>query len=1107
MAKNARFQKSIQKSKFLKYSKYVVAVVLVLSFKRSVLWWFTVNLLVSGYILYRIFLCKTTARTPNFPIDRKFTFLHKDTWFQEVSSLNIDRIQLETLAVPESLAISQSLERFSDLILQEFVGLWFSKISPNTLFQDSIKIELKHVFSNLSSRLAAVDVPNVIVHKLIPLVTEHYAHFTSTLHTYDASYSTESKLNVARKFARGNIHKGVSMVIPGPGDRTNERKFLREKVGSILPLLLSLKELSNKLVNTLLTEILSCTVLTNVFSVLSEGDFFNQMIVQIVGANLKHRDQVKRLRAALQQHTAQTPDHTIRLSDVSSLPSLKSPISQETVSAWTNKIAQCGSEDERQHLRVILDQEQSSLDPNSENFKHDHESISKIISMLPNAQPKSPRFQNLETLLAEPRHAAVFREFLRGIKQEAEVDLWQDIELMRAPLEGTESSEIPLLLEFSNKDDIIKIYEKYFDMTCFPIADLVRVSVSEYVHDDSGRDAGLYQQARQALFELQADVFSHMKTRHFNLFLNSSRFGDLESALPKKQINRRVASSAFPRARNTYEPVLNQDSDLFQTPSVSPVVVKAVESAFEKIMQTSSLEQENKNLSLNILEELDSNITLLHKSSQASLFGDTTFSLDNSGFVSNRNSLNRLSALFENSSDSESDSNSIASDSVESEISGSNDMSNLELLLAAPGDLSLAEKIDVLDQDIDNLSEQNEILLSLLKKAELTNNVAELKILKRSNASLEKEINSKELQKQQYIVQENDNSLYGKSKVKIQSCVFGKDENLTYVMYVIEVQKYSSEDPNEIVAGWIVARRFSQFYKLNEYLKGKYADVNHIKFPKKNVPYLKFQKTQQIETRKPLLEKYLQDLLNIPNVCSDPAFRSFLSSENFHVGKSQFNAKKKMDSLFNLFNQDLGKEPDLKRTNMPQIQRNEQMLLNIKEMERELKQFDETQRDFVEKVPFVKPISDLLLTVFDLSRSNWLRGRALLVILQQILGSTIERTFTSQIELNLKQEWRIVDILSSLQNMLFPNGKFRESPEVRTKAEQLATRKEAYTLLRVFMSETCSKIFGVKNTDQACSNLLEMVQNDYLNRHLMFEVLDELFLAIFPELSESTHKP
>ncbi|EEQ36537.1 hypothetical protein CLUG_00660 [Clavispora lusitaniae ATCC 42720] len=171
-------------------------------------------------------------------------------------------------------------------------------------------------------------------------------------------------------------------------------------------------------------------------------------------------------------------------------------------------------------------------------------------------------------------------------------------------------------------------------------------------------------------------------------------------------------------------------------------------------------------------------------------------------------------------------------------------------------------------------------------------------------------------------------------------------------------------------------------------------------------------------------------------------------------------------------------------------------------MERELRQFDENEKNATGRVPFVKPISDFLMTVFDLGNSKtWLRGRALLVILQQVLGSTIERTITQQVELNAKSEERVLDVLNLLKSMLFPNGKFRESPQLRTKVEQASTRQEALFVLRVFTNETCSKIFGSRCANQACETFFEMVQNDYLNKNLLFEILDTFLLELFPEVN------
>jgi sorting nexin-25 len=96
---------------------------------------------------------------------------------------------------------------------------------------------------------------------------------------------------------------------------------------------------------------------------------------------------------------------------------------------------------------------------------------------------------------------------------------------------------------------------------------------------------------------------------------------------------------------------------------------------------------------------------------------------------------------------------------------------------AAPGDLGLTEAIEVLTADIDKLTAQDSVVEALTRKAELTNNTAELRILRKSKASIQREIHRKEMQRQQYIIQESDNSLYGRSTVRIKSIVVGKEED------------------------------------------------------------------------------------------------------------------------------------------------------------------------------------------------------------------------------------------------------------------------------------------------------------------------------------------
>lgn len=51
------------------------------------------------------------------------------------------------------------------------------------------------------------------------------------------------------------------------------------------------------------TEVLACTILDNVFNLLTDPDFLNLQFIKFIGDSLKRRNQVKELRSALEEHT------------------------------------------------------------------------------------------------------------------------------------------------------------------------------------------------------------------------------------------------------------------------------------------------------------------------------------------------------------------------------------------------------------------------------------------------------------------------------------------------------------------------------------------------------------------------------------------------------------------------------------------------------------------------------------------------------------------------------------------------------------------------------------------------------------------------------------
>ncbi|KAF2842422.1 intermediate filament protein-like protein [Patellaria atrata CBS 101060] len=431
-----------------------------------------------------------------------------------------------------------------------------------------------------------------------------------------------------------------------------------------------------------------------------------------------------------------------------------------------------------------------------------------------------------------------------------------------------------------------------------------------------------------------------------------------------------------------------------------------------------------------------------------------------------------------------------------------------EIHEAAPGDLGLAEAIDSLTADIERLVSQEAIVDSLTKKAELTNNAAELRILRKSKASLQREIHRKELQRQQYIVQESDNSLYGRATISIKSVmVANDDEGREIAMYVIEVQRQAGDQMP--AAAWVIARRYSEFHELNKRLKTRYPAVRTFDFPRRQVVF-KLQK-DFLEKRRQALEKYLRELLQIPAICRSLELRAFLSQQTITAADNDPNnpgsqqrdfVTRIYDSVTDGMEEFLGNIPVLDQLSLAgqnlisaaTSQLNTSAAVSpttatsvgiapndaaaAAEVEAELNAFTGTATDGAAlEEPFVKPICDLFLEAFELNReSNWLRGRAVVVVLHQLLGGTIERKVRETFSLFTRED-KVVEVLDSLRESLWPGGgKIREQA-VRTEQEKKRSRREAGLVLATLVPEVAGSVVGRGNAQSASRRIAATLNN------------------------------
>ncbi|KAG8935713.1 Intermediate filament protein [Tulasnella sp. 418] len=476
--------------------------------------------------------------------------------------------------------------------------------------------------------------------------------------------------------------------------------------------------------------------------------------------------------------------------------------------------------------------------------------------------------------------------------------------------------------------------------------------------------------------------------------------------------------------------------------------------------------------------------------------------------------------------------------------------------IAAPGDLQLSYEIDRLTEKINKLQAQETILDTLIRKAELTGDAQELKILRRSKSSMNRELRELSFTRTQFEKQEAENRLYpDRTKIFISSTAVGnigdgEEGGKQVVRYLVEVQQLGVD--GSFASGWLIARRYNEFYAMHQQLKEKFILVRSLEFPpKKLVTSLAM---SFIDTRRAGLEKYMQALIKIPLVCESQELRSFLSRQQ-HQPIPPGSSNHRAPSSSSLLNQGLMQTmyrsvagsiddmffgPSMLDVMIQRLSKqaadfagiagsgmqDEDLItqalkakVNSDMKENNAGSTDEAILNFsLSSAPgdlkplegesglssFSAPICDLILAVFELDKkNNWLRKQAIVIILQQVLGGTIERKLR-EVAKTYGDEDHLLQYLKVFQDGLWPGGSLKPPSTPRSPEERIRTREEVNRKLSSLMPDLAANMIGRSNARRGARRMFAVLQNRRLNQHLMYSIVDEVVLALFPELPRET---
>jgi sorting nexin-25 len=219
-------------------------------------------------------------------------FVAPEVWQAEVATLTANAAYIPAPLYPASPAISSALNGLLGLLLRDFVEDWYRKISPYPSFTNEVDKIIRIAITGLTDRLFTLDVVEIAVSRIVPIITEHLKDFYEAERAVrgknlnrNVTESEELDLAIAAKYRDGKLHTAASLSFSDT--KLVQQEYLRQIVEKLLPELLPERDMKSRAVSILVREIVACAVLFPAMQMLSDPDTWNQVMEAYVRVILK----------------------------------------------------------------------------------------------------------------------------------------------------------------------------------------------------------------------------------------------------------------------------------------------------------------------------------------------------------------------------------------------------------------------------------------------------------------------------------------------------------------------------------------------------------------------------------------------------------------------------------------------------------------------------------------------------------------------------------------------------------------------------------------------------------------------------------------------------
>lgn len=968
--------------------------------------------------------------------------------------------------------LEREIKEIIEFILSDFICSWYSRIDKQCTkpyFLEAVNYTLHNAANKIARKQRGKNIIELINTKVIPVITEHINVYSKSRNRMletgklDAFDSDVSRFFLAVEF---NKHKKLhpSIFLRSQNIEENVKNYCSQKAEKLYLQLIDQSEVSSSIVSELLKQVVASNVLLPIINKFADPYSLNMLLVTISENYLSETKQVSRIRKVLTEELGSS------ISDEAVINHIKSwwieghnSISNKEYEYCLRYITTCNFVYSLQNIGFVLLLCLSKASKSNNKNSIDEQKILLTINLVEmRLKTLNSKLLNGPTITSGSKMTKdnwqnctrYVENFVRSISYTLVLESNELKQFFMDHLKQSNQMGKTFLLEFMKfKNATTMPLEESSDKTSEALnPHIVQEDLKRHVTDEM-------------LTEL--DSIDSGLTNNIRILLSSNDINNDEKfSLSVKSIQ--ILQTEVERIiRNNFEDFKKSDKYLLMITSPkffkSKIYIKNIlEYSLINSDTRKTVDRTTRHLSQNpkldskiehIISDRRNNHTLKSKDNHIKdTLENTEIKLKKYG-----NMFKELSYIGK-----------------EAELKSFQD---------------IKDAIAALTLQIDRTEREIQVLEHLLLKAELTDDQEQLKILTKSDRALKKELEKMEISRQLLIVQESTSALFGKTSIKISSYLEDLDENskrlVTY--YLVNV----THTYDDKVSDWEVSRRYSEFYTLYCYLKKNYkTQLKSVSttFPSK-VPVstnYDISRTAVSEHRQHMFGIFLNQILQIQEICEDDMFRRFLTdSSTFDLKKSNADEKPQTNVTRGESNEGSNSDPNISTDN----------LLNTRKNSNNYEPQKVPLHSSLKSKSNVKIVSDLFISVFSGNEtSRWFRGRAIVTLLQQLLGSTIEKYIKDQGK-KWSSDKQISSVVAGFKFALWgPNGTFRrpkgKKREDVTKSEEMALETRSKEVFQMFFIESFATVVGYSKTKEAAVRLHEMLQNRFLNSSLALELLD-----------------